>query len=184
MAPAKPAEELPVWDPVVRAGHWALVCAVALAWLTRKGWGAWHEWIGYAALALVALRIAWGFLGSRYARFEQFVRPPGATLSYARRVLRREEPRFVGHNPLGGWMTLLLLASVALASASGWLYVTDAFWGEEWLEDLHEFLATAVLGLAALHVCGVVFTSLRHRENLVASMLHGRKRAPSEDDVS
>jgi cytochrome b len=173
-----------VWDFLSRATHWLLVAGVAAAWFTRAGWGKWHEWIGYATLALVALRVAWGWLGPRYARFSQFVRPPTATLSYAKHALAGNEPRHVGHNPLGGWMIVALLAVTALAGLSGWLYTTDAYWGDERVENLHEVLSIALLGLAALHIAGVVVASVRHRENLVASMVHGRKRPPGADDIA
>jgi cytochrome b len=173
-----------VWDPLVRVFHWSLVLSVLAAWLTRHGGGAWHEWLGYAALALIALRLVWGFTGSRYARFTQFMRSPANTLDYARRVLSGKEQRHLGHNPLGAWMIVALLLSIAVAGITGWLYTTDRFWGVEWMEDLHEAFAIAVLALAAVHVAGVVFSSWRHRENLVAAMLHGRKRAPGPEDVA
>jgi cytochrome b len=172
-----------LWDPLVRTGHWLLVASVAAAWLTREGWGRWHEWIGYAALALVALRVAWGRLGPRYARFSQFVRAPAATLAYAKRLLAGNEPRHIGHNPLGGWMIVALLATTGLCALSGWLYTTDRFWGDERIENLHEALAIALLVLAALHLAGVVIASLRHRENLIASMIDGRKRPPADGDA-
>ena len=174
----------PVWDPLVRIGHWTLAVGVAAAWLTKEGWGRWHEWIGYATLALVAFRIAWGFAGPRYAQFSQFVRAPAATLAYAARVLGGNEPRYVGHNPLGGWMIVALLASVTATGVTGWLYTTDRFWGVEWMEDLHEACSNAVLALVALHITGVIAASLRHRENLVAAMFHGRKREAQGDDVA
>jgi cytochrome b len=173
-----------VWDPLVRIGHWALVLSIVLAWLTRSGGGVWHEWIGYASLALIALRIAWGWIGSGYACFTQFVRSPAATLRYARLVLAHREPRYLGHNPLGGWMVLALLVNVALVGITGWLFTTDAWWGDERMENIHNAFAISLLVLAAIHVTGVIVTSLRHRENLVAAMLHGRKRPPAEGDVS
>ena len=172
-----------VWDPLVRACHWSLVAAIAAAWFTRHGQATWHERVGYAALAIVALRVIWGFAGTRYARFAGFVRGPVATLDYARQVLAHTERRHVGHNPLGGWMIVALLAFAALAAGTGWLYTTDRFWGETWLEALHRWLTYGLLGLVALHVAGVVFTSRRQRENLVAAMLSGRKRAASGNDI-
>jgi cytochrome b len=174
----------PVWDLPIRVGHWTLAAGVAAAWLTKTGAGRWHEWVGYATLALVALRIAWGFAGPRYARFGQFVRSPAATLAYAARVLGHGAPRYLGHNPLGGWMIVTLLAAVAATGVTGWLYTTDRFWGVEWMENLHEACAILVLVLVTLHVTGVIVASLRHRENLVAAMIHGRKRPPVGDDVA
>jgi cytochrome b len=95
-------------------------------------------------------------------------------------MLRRREPRHLGHNPLGGWMTVILLLTVALVGLSGWLYTTDRFWGVEWVERLHSTLADALLALAAVHVAGAIYASFRHRENLVAAMVHGRKRAAGD----
>jgi cytochrome b len=182
--PAERRPALKVWDPLVRTAHWALVISIAAAWLTRKGWGTVHEWIGYVALALIALRLAWGWTGARYARFSQFVHGPGSTLRYAGQVLKGTERRHIGHNPLGAWMIVALLAVTLLACLSGCLYTTDRYWGDERVEDLHEALAVALLVLATLHVTGVVVASLRHGENLVGAMIHGRKRPPVDDDIA
>jgi cytochrome b len=173
-----------VWDPFVRIAHWTLVLTVAGAWLTQEGGGRWHEWLGYAALAVVIARVAWGWVGPARARFSQFVRSPAATLRYAQRLVNHAEPRHIGHNPLGAYMIILLVLMIILVSATGWLYTTDAFWGVEWVEDLHEALSDALIALVILHVAGVVFTSVRQRENLVGAMLHGAKRPAGEHDVA
>lgn len=165
-----------VWDPLVRIGHWLLGLTIAIAWFTRAAPGRWHEWIGYASLAVVAVRLAWGWSGPSYARFAQFVRSPGITLAYGRQVLAGDEPRCLGHNPLGGWMIVALLATTALVGGSGWLYTTDRFWGVEWVENLHATLTYVLLALIAAHVAGVLYASWRHHENLIAGMIHGRKR--------
>jgi cytochrome b len=175
-----------VWDPLVRIGHWSLMAGIALAWITHDA-GAVHEWLGYFVLAVVAVRIVWGLVahgGSRYARFSQFVHSPAHTLEYGKQILAHREPRHIGHNPLGGWMIVALLVSIALVGASGWLYTTDRFWGVKWVEELHEGLANLMLTLVALHIGGVIFSSLRHGENLVVSMLNGRKRAPGPGDIT
>ncbi|HSD53117.1 MAG TPA: cytochrome b/b6 domain-containing protein [Burkholderiales bacterium] len=174
---------VPVWDPAVRVLHWALVATVAAAWLTRHGGGAWHEWLGYATLAILALRLAWGLVGPRRARFASFVRGPAATLAYARSVLARRERRFVGHNPLGAWMIVALIGAIAAVDLTGWIYTTDRFWGVAWVEALHDSLSSVLLALVALHVAGVALSSWRHGENLVVAMIHGRKRAPSAGDA-
>ena len=177
-----------VWDGFVRVAHWTLAASVLVAWITSE----WkldaarrvHEWAGYVALGVVALRCAWGLVGSRYARFAQFVASPARTLAYAASLLRGAEPRYIGHNPLGAWMIVALLATVTLASASGWLFITERFWGVDWVEDLHEALGNTVIVLVGLHVAGVMFTSLRERENLAAAMFTGRKRPPGPGDVA
>jgi cytochrome b len=167
---------VPVWDTAVRVLHWTLVLTVATAWLTRHSPGRWHEWLGYATLAIVVMRTIWGFIGSRHARFADFIRPASITIAYTRAVFSRQEARFVGHNPLGAWMVIGLLSMVALVGFTGWLYTTDRYWGVAWVEALHSTLSDILFVFVALHILGVVFTSARHRENLLVSMLHGRKR--------
>lgn len=171
-----------VWDRVVRLAHWLLVCAVLAAWFTGHRPGRLHEVLGYAAAAIVVVRLAWGWLGGPYARFAQFVHGPRVTWDYTRRVMAGDEPRYLGHNPLGGWMVVALIACVAAVAATGALYVTDRFWGYAWLEALHAGLAWLLVLLVPVHVAGVVFTSMRHRENLLLAMLTGDKRRPGEGD--
>jgi cytochrome b len=165
-----------VWDAPVRVLHWSLVLTVATAWLTRHSPGRWHEWIGYATLAIVAARFIWGFAGAGYARFSDFMRPASVTIAYTRDMLAGREARFIGHNPLGGWMVVVLLVMVVLVGFTGWLYTTDRYWGVAGVEELHETLSDVLFGFVFLHIVGVLFTSIKHRENLVGAMLHGRKR--------
>lgn len=173
-----------VWDALVRSLHWTLVAGVALVWLTSEVGVRWHEPVGWGVLGVVVLRAAWGVIGPRHARFRSFVRSPRETLIYVSLLLRGREPRYLGHNPLGGWMVLLLLAAVLAAGASGWLCTTDRYWGDEAMWAVHRGLAWAVVALAVLHVAGVIGTGRRHRESLVLAMWSGRKREPSGGDVS
>lgn len=173
-----------VWDLPVRALHLALIGAVAGAWLTTEKWTHWHDAMGYTALAVVLMRLVWGVVGRAYARFGQFVRGPRETVAYLGALLFGQAPRHLGHNPLGGWMVLLLLGCVLAVGGTGWLCTTDRYWGDETMFALHAGLAWTLVALVALHLGGVLAMSLRHRENLVAAMLHGRKREPHEGDVS
>ena len=173
-----------VWDPVVRVLHWSLVAAVALGWATTLRLGGWHEIVGYAALAIVLARVAWGVVGPRRARWSQFVRGPRATWRYARLVLRRREPRHLGHNPLGACMVLALFVCVGGLAVTGWLYRSDAFWGSEAVEQWHVGIAWTMLALISIHLAGVVWASLRHRENLTGAMFHGTKRETGPGDVA
>ncbi len=118
-----------VWDPFVRAFHWALALSFAVAWLSSESMERVHSAAGYVAGALVAARIVWGFVGPGYARFSQFVRSPATVLVYLKAIAEGSEPRFIGHNPAGGAMIVVLLAAMAAAVATGWLLTTDAFWG-------------------------------------------------------
>lgn len=192
-----------VWDPVVRVFHWGLVAAFATAWLSAEESSEVHELAGYAVIALLAVRLVWGFVGPRYARFAQFVRGPGDVAAYARASLTGQAPRHLGHNPLGGAMVVALFLTVGGAALTGWAMTDPAreAWlmrltpvaaafaddhggrGGESLEEVHELLANLALILVGLHVAGVALSSLGHHENLVRGMITGDKRAPEPGDV-
>jgi cytochrome b len=176
-----------VWDRAVRILHWVLVGAVALSAASTLVFFSVHQPAGYVALAAVLIRCVWGCSGAprtSYSRFAQFIRGPRATSRYLRQLARNREPRYIGHNPLGGWMVIALMVCVTGLAITGWLYTTDALWGNETVEDFHRALAWTMLALVAMHVAGVVFTSFRHRENLVASMFSGKKREPRDADIA
>lgn len=166
-----------VWDPFVRVFHWSLVVLFIVAFMTGDEVERVHVAVGYTIAGLVAARIVWGFMGTRYARFSNFVRPPAETLGYMRKVVQGSAPRYLGHNPAGGLMTIALIGMITAISGTGYMMSTDAFWGAEWVEDVHEGLVYATLGLIGLHVAGVLATGIKHRENLVMAMITGRKRA-------
>lgn len=166
----------------MRLLHWSLVASIVAAWWSSDRTGAAHEYIGYAAVAIVLARLLWGFAGNRYARFAQFVRAPEPTVQYLRAVATGRSARHLGHNPLGGWMVLALLACVSLLALSGWAATTDLLWGYAWPVRLHVGVAWTLVGLVVLHVSGVVFTSWQHRENLVIAMITGQKKPPADGD--
>lgn len=186
------AEQIKVWDPAVRVFHWALVLAFTTAYLSGEDWLTVHVYAGYTALGLIAFRLLWGLIGTRHARFTDFVASPRAALAYARDAVLLRARRYVGHNPAGGLMILVVLASLLLTVLSGLaVYAADqqagplvgalGGAGERWkhtLEEAHEFLANFTLVLVFVHVAGVVFESLAHGENLVRAMFTGRKRLP------
>ena len=173
-----------VWPPWVRVLHWTLALSTLASFATHEGGGGAHELLGYVALGSACLRVVLGFVSSGHGAFSGFVRGFRHTKAYVLALARGREPRYLGHNPLGGWMVVALLVCVVAAGLTGWLYTTDRFWGVAWLEEAHGLLGHAIVGLALLHVAGVVFTSWRHRENLVLAMLHGRKAPPGPDDVA
>lgn len=173
-----------IWDPAVRLFHWSLVTAFVIAWLTGEGSRVVHEWAGYVVAALVVFRLVWGLVGPRYARFGQFIRSPRMIARYLADMLKRREPRYLGHNPAGGAMIVVLLAMLAGTALTGWMYTTEAYWGVEWVEETHEFLANLLLLLVGLHIAGVLVASWVHHENLVRAMWTGKKRRPDADDVA
>jgi len=139
----------------------------------------WHQQAGYAALAIVLLRLLWGGIGSPYARFRQFIRGPRATWTYLLAVLQRREPRHFGHNPLGACMVLALLACVGALGMTGWLYTTDMFWGDASVALAHLALAWGLPALVIVHIAGVLFTSHRQDENLITAMVPATRPSAS-----
>lgn len=166
-----------VWDPIVRIFHWTLVACFVIAYGTGDEVERVHVAAGYAIAGLFAIRILWGFVGPRHARFSKFIRPPREVLAYLRDVALLRAPRYIGHNPAGGAMIVALLVALAGTCATGYMMTTDAYWGSKLIEHAHQFLAHMTVGLVAAHVIGVLIASFQHRENLIASMISGRKRA-------
>jgi cytochrome b len=172
-----------VWGPLVRIFHWGLVASFAIAWVTAESLEGLHEWVGYAAAALIGFRLIWGLIWPRYARFIQFVKPPRTVLSYLRAMISRNEPRYLGHNPAGGAMVLALLAGMGATAWSGWLLTLPQYARMNSIEEGHEVLANLLLALVLAHIVGVFWAAWRHRENLVRSMVTGDKRAAESGDI-
>lgn len=178
-----------VWDPLVRAFHWTLVGAVLIAWITEDHWMTVHSFAGYLVLGLLLFRVLWGFVGTRYARFSDFVHPPAEITAYLRALISGRAGRYIGHNPAGGAMIVALLCLLLLTVVTG-LFVYGAqgggplaTWlagvgesGEKIWEEVHEFCANLTLVVAAVHVGGVLLHGWLHKENLVRAMFTGTKR--------
>ena len=171
-------DSVKVWGLFVRVFHWLLVALFALAWYSGGIWDQPHLAAGYCILALVVARIVWGFVGSRYARFSNFIYGPRVTLRYMADMVRMRAPRYLGHNPAGGAMVIALLATLMVLCISGVMMTTDAFWGVKWVNSLHAVASTTALIFVGLHVGGVIFASIEHGENLARAMITGWKRAP------
>lgn len=170
-----------VWDAPVRVFHWLLALSFAGAYVTAESdrWLAVHLTLGYTMAALVAFRLVWGLLGTRYARFGSFVRGPANLVRYGRAMLSGRPEHHVGHNPAGAVAIVLLLGLSIAIVATGWLFYDVS--GARWLKELHEGAAGLMLAVVGLHMGGAVLTSLLHRENLVRAMINGKKEgAPSQ----
>ena len=171
-----PGAQVRVWDLFVRMFHWATVVLFTTAFLSSDA--KWlHEPVGYVVLALAAARIAWGFVGTRYARFTSFVTSPAHVVQYLRQLRQGRAPRHLGHNPAGGAMIVVLLVMLVLVGGSGWMSETDRWFGVRWVSALHSITANLLVLLVIAHVLGVVVSSVLHRENLVRAMITGRKPA-------
>ncbi|RDE19382.1 cytochrome B [Motiliproteus coralliicola] len=176
-----------VWDPYVRIFHWSLVFFFTLAFVTEDDWLRLHTFAGYTVTGLVIFRVCWGLIGSRYARFSHFLYRPSRIAAYLRSLLTRHPKHYLGHNPAGGAMILLMLLMLSLTAFTGMATLATeglgplagtffAFWSEDLLEESHELFANAMLLLVFLHIAGVLVSSLLHRENLILAMLTGRKK--------
>jgi cytochrome b len=177
-----------VWDAPTRLFHWALSILVVFSFATGKvggGWMDWHVKSGYGILALLAFRIAWGFVGSDSARFSRFLAGPRLAMSYARSLAARDPPAVAGHNPLGGWMVALMIVLLLMQAGSG-LFADDDIAtrgplankvSEEIVGRLtafHEWNGWAIVAAVGLHVAAIAFYHLALRKYLVGPMLHGR----------
>jgi cytochrome b len=173
-------QKILVWDLPVRLGHWLMVGGFALAWLTgdSETFRLVHVFAGATVLAVATFRLPWGVIGSRYARFRDFVHGPAAVRNYLLSVLRLQPAEHLGHNPAGGWAIVLLLGLGILTGLAGWATYSDL--GGHWLEELHEGLATTMLAVVVVHVAGVLTGSLLHGENLVRAMVNGYRRGSPE----
>jgi len=178
-----------VWDPFIRIFHWSLVAGLILAYITEDDLLTLHTWAGYVVLGLVIARILWGLIGSRHARFSDFVFSPRTIIAYLKDTLQLRARRYLGHNPAGGAMVIMMIVSLLVTCVTGVvLYGAEEGAGplaglasqfsHDWaegFEEAHEFFANFSLFLVFLHVAGVIVESLLHRENLVRSMIHGNK---------
>ena len=181
-----------VWDVLVRIFHWSLVIAVLLAFYTMKTEGApflfpieIHAQAGYAVLGLMVFRWIWGFIGTHYARFRAFLTTPRTSFSYAKRIIQRKPPPYAGHNPLGGWMVLVLLLSLTFQAVSGLFLSDDIFFsgplygslGNEFsslLRTLHDLNSQLLMALIGLHLLAVVIHAMMG-EKLTKAMVTGVK---------
>ncbi|HEY9050771.1 MAG TPA: cytochrome b/b6 domain-containing protein [Gammaproteobacteria bacterium] len=198
-----------VWDIAVRVFHWSLVMFFIISYLTGDELETIHAWSGYAVIGLILFRILWGFIGTRYARFSNFVYSPAEVKAYLKSLLSKSPKHYLGHNPAGGVMVLVLLISLSLTTFSGLKAYAAEGYGplasvdvsfvsaayadddkhddekkheeeeDEFWKEIHEFFGNFTLFMVLIHIAGVIGSSMLHGENLVRAMITGYK----EDDT-
>lgn len=189
-SPAKPGGaaapagvKILVWDLPVRVFHWLLVLSFTGAYLSAESerWRLLHVTLGYTVAGLVCFRILWGLVGTRYARFANFVRGPRAVARYLGAMVRGKPEHDTGHNPAGAIAVLALLALALVVGVSGWATYNEV--GGKWLEEAHEVSANLMLVIVLIHIAAVIVTSWLHHENLVRAMITGSKRGSPREAI-
>jgi cytochrome b len=182
-----PPDSVYVWDPFIRLFHWSLVMLFFIAYITEDDWLRVHVIAGYCISVLIGSRIIWGLIGSRYARFSQFIKSPATVIDYLKQMLRFKVPHYMGHNPAAAVMIIGLIVSITAICFSGIVIIAAENQGPlagtalssinaNWMEDIHEFFANFTLLLVFVHIGGVIVSSLLEGENQVRAMITGRKK--------
>lgn len=173
-----------VWDMPVRVFHWLLVSCFTGAWLTAESERLQmiHYAFGYTAVLLVLIRLVWGLIGTRYARFSQFLKSPRAVVGHFGAMLRGHPHHDVGHNPAGGLVMFVLMLLILLIGLTGYLSV-KAF-SENWASEAHELVSILALAIVVLHILAAILMSVMERQNLAKSMVSGKKLGMPEQGIA
>lgn len=167
-----------LWDPFVRIFHWSLAATFLFDRFLTEAGDPVHEWLGYAAVGLVLVRLVWGFVAKGAARWDDFWPTPSRVAAHLRDLRRGQPHRRLGHSPIGALVMIgMMLGIVGLGITGYAMEEIDYFWGDERMLQLHEWLSDAVLVLAGIHVTAAVVQSIWLRENLPLSMITGRRRS-------
>lgn len=172
-----------VWDLPVRIFHWSLAASFSGAYVLSESERLRnvHVTLGYTVMGLIAFRVLWGLIGSRYARFSSFLYGPVAAVRYLRDSLAGRPSQYAGHNPAGSWAVYAILLLGIATGVSGYLNFHDL--GGEGMEEVHEVFANAWLIVVGVHVFGVIFSSIAHRENLARAMITGYKQGAGSASI-
>lgn len=171
------AATIRLWDPLIRLFHLSIAAVfIANYWFNEAG-DDWHSWLGYYAGAWLVVRLVWGFIGPRSARWADFWPSPRRLREHATTLWQGRPYHRLGHSPIGGLVMLLMMTAITTLAITGFLMQeVDALWGADWPLAIHEWSADTLFVLVILHVTAALYESLRLRENLPLSMLTGRRR--------
>jgi len=172
-----------VWDFPVRIFHWLLVTSFAGAWLTSESeaWQMVHYAFGYTSVVLVLFRIVWGIVGTRYARFSQFIKGPAETIHHLKSLLAGKQHSGVGHNPAGALAMISLMILILLIGLTGYWSVKE-FLGD-FMSEAHETISDLALIVVVIHIAAAIIMSFMQKENLVKSMVTGNKQGTPEQAI-
>ena len=173
---APKSRQVRVWDILVRVTHWAVAAGIIANLAFTEDGSELHEYVGYAVVALVVIRLLWGFVGSRYARFSDFFPTPKRIKHHLAQLSQRQvTSQHLGHNPLAALMALTLWAVIIGLGVTGYLTESQLLGNKDLFEELHEVLANSLYVLVPLHIFAAIAMSYLQRQNLVKSMITGNK---------
>jgi cytochrome b len=173
-----------VWDLPTRIFHWIQALSFAGAFVTAESERLRdiHVLLGYTVLGLIAFRLVWGFVGTRYVRFTVLIRCSAYVVRYLAQLVKGHAWHSVGHNPAGAAAILVLLLLGIISGVSGWAVYEEI--GGDLMEELHEYISNAMLAMVFVHIVGVLIASYLHEENLIVAMISGRKRGAANQAIS
>ncbi len=177
------ARSIMVWDPLIRLIHWGLALIILLNATVIDDDGTAHQWLGYIAAGLIVIRIIWGIVGSKYAKFSTFLPNPIAVIRHLKSLFQKSDKVHLSHNPLGSLMAYNIWATVLLLGVTGYMMGIVQFFGVEWVEELHELAFGWLLVSIAFHLAGIAFDTWHTGVPLVGAMIDGRKRIPQGKKV-
>ena len=177
-----PSTSVRLWDPVVRLFHLSIAGVFVANYFFNEAGDAWHVWLGYYAMGWLLVRLVWGFVGPRSARWADFWPTPTRLIAHAHSLIAGRPEHRLGHSPMGALVMLLMLLAMFIAGLSGWaMEEIDALWGADWPLQVHETAVDILLVLVCLHIVAALFESFLLRDNLPLSMLTGRRRRLPDD---
>jgi cytochrome b len=175
---------LSLWDPLVRLFHVSLAVVFTANYLFNESGGDWHTWLGYYAVAWLAVRCVWGFVGPKSARWTDFWPTPARLRRHVLSLIKRTPEHRLGHSPLGALVMLLMMLMILTLGLTGWsMQEVDALWGADWPLQIHETVANALAALVILHIAAALYESFSVRDNLPLSMITGRRRPLPDERV-
>ena len=187
-----------MWDFPTRAFHWLLTLSLLGSWITAEAgfeWTETHFLFGYCSLGLIAFRIIWGFVGTRYSRFRNFIKGPAAVWDTGRKLFTRNPPDEVGHNPLGGWSVMIMLLLVGVQATTGLFISDDIFYAGPYnavvssstagsLAAIHHTNFVLLQIAVATHLAAIIWYRLRKKAVLVTPMVTGKKMVPNNAAIA
>lgn len=166
-----------LWDPLVRLFHWSIAGIVVANYFINEEGEDWHQWLGYVAVGWLVVRFFWGFFGTGAARWSDFFPTRANLTAQIGALVRGEHYHRMGHSPLGGLVMILMMLCILSLGITGFMMQEiDYFWGEDWVENVHSWIANSLIALVAVHLFAAVFESYRLKENLPLSMITGKRR--------